>query len=98
MPEIILTVQHEAGLHARPLARFVRMVKQFDVQVQVYNLSAQRGPANGASPLAMLLLGVQQGHQVRIVASGPQAEPALEALRELIESNFVDESVEPGSG
>jgi phosphotransferase system HPr (HPr) family protein len=88
MPEIKMTVSHEAGLHARPLALFVKVAKGFKCDVKVKNLTSGQGPSNGKSPLELLLLGVQMGHEIEVTAEGEQADQALEALRTLVESNF----------
>ncbi|MCA9964425.1 MAG: HPr family phosphocarrier protein [Anaerolineales bacterium] len=90
MAEVILTVQHEAGLHARPLAQFVKTAKQFDAKIQVTSLTRGKGPVNGASPLHLLLLAVLRGHEIKIEAEGPQAEEALTALQALVESDFAE--------
>ncbi|MEZ4511234.1 MAG: HPr family phosphocarrier protein [Chloroflexota bacterium] len=90
MAEVILTVQHEAGLHARPLAQFVKAAKQFDAKIQVTSLTRGKGPVNGSSPLHLLLLAVLQGHQIKIEAVGPEAEEAVAALKALVEADFVD--------
>ena len=90
MAETTLTVQHEAGLHARPLAQFVKLAKQFDAAVEVTNLTRNKGPANGASPLKLMLLAVLQGHEIKISATGPQAEESVTALTKLINNNFEE--------
>lgn len=86
--EVILTVAHSAGLHARPLAQFVKVVKQFDASVDVWNLTLNKGPAKGDSPLKLMLLTVQQGHQIRIHADGAESEAVIKALSDLIHTNF----------
>ncbi|HRN51814.1 MAG TPA: HPr family phosphocarrier protein [Anaerolineales bacterium] len=82
------TIQHEAGLHARPLAQFVKTVKEYDAEVQVTNITRGKGPVSGASPVKLLLLAVLKAHEVEIEASGPQAEEVLVALDALIQDNF----------
>ncbi|MEN8240505.1 MAG: HPr family phosphocarrier protein [Chloroflexota bacterium] len=88
MPELKIEVDHESGLHARPLALFVKKAKEFESEIQVTNLVSGVGPKNGKSPLNLLLLAVNQGQEILIEADGPDAEDALAALVELIESNF----------
>ncbi len=88
MSQLLLTIEHDAGLHARPLAQFVKVVKQFDAEINVWNMTSNKGPAKGDSPLKLMLLTVKKGDQIRIEAHGEQSEPALSALRSLIESNF----------
>ena len=90
MAEIILTIQHEAGLHARPLAQFVKVARQFDASVEVTNLTREKGPVNGTSALKLMLLAVLQGHEIKISATGSQAEDALHALQALVENNFEE--------
>lgn len=88
MEEMKITVNHHAGLHARPLAQFVKTARQYDADVSVTNLTRGKGPAAGNSPLKLMLLAVSQGHEISISAEGPQAAEALSALKALIESNF----------
>lgn len=91
MPTTTFTIEHEAGLHARPLAQFVKTVNEFDAEVQVTNLTREKGPVNGASPLSLLILAVLDGHQIEVAADGPQAEEVLTALGDLIYNNFGEE-------
>ena len=93
MPEVTLTIHHEAGLHARPLAVFVKTAKTFDADITVKNLTTGKGPANGKSPLSLLLLGAQKGHQILINTTGPDADKAILALTKLVEHNFDREMI-----
>lgn len=88
MAEIKLTVNHESGLHARPLAQFVKTVKQYDSTIEVSNLTSGKGPARGDSPLKLMMLAVTAGNEIRISADGADADQAIEALTNLIENDF----------
>jgi phosphotransferase system HPr (HPr) family protein len=88
MPALTIQVNHSAGLHARPLAQFVKTVKSFNTTIQVRNLTNGKGPLNGASPVNLMLLSVLKGHEILIETEGEQAEEALLALKTLVESNF----------
>lgn len=91
MPDVLeITVFHEAGLHARPLAQFVKTVKQYDAQVTVWNKTLNKGPARGESPVKLMLLTVQRGHAIRIEAEGAQSADVLAALRDLIQRDFAE--------
>lgn len=92
MAETVVKVEHHAGLHARPLAIFVKCAKGFDSNIQVENLTNGKGPSNGKSSIKLMLLAVQAGHEIRISAEGDDSDDAVEALRELVVSDF--ESVE----
>jgi phosphotransferase system HPr (HPr) family protein len=91
MAEAVIRIDHASGLHARPLAAFVQVAKGFDADIKVENLTNGKGPMNGKSPLHLLMLTVQHGHEVRIHASGAQGDEALAALLRLIENDFVAE-------
>ena len=88
MPKLTLTIEHDAGLHARPLAQFVKTAKEFDADVQVTNLTREKGPVNGASPVQLLLLAVLKGHQIEVDATGQQADEFLAAVQNLVAGNF----------
>ena len=45
-------------------------------------------PVAGNSLLSLMALGVGRGATVRVTATGPQARPALDALRAMIEEGF----------
>jgi phosphotransferase system HPr (HPr) family protein len=89
MPEMKISINHEAGLHARPLAQFVKVVKSFNnTSVKVSNLTSGKGPVNGASPVNLLLLSVKKGDEINVNAEGDQADEVLKALISLVASNF----------
>jgi multiphosphoryl transfer protein len=94
--ELRITVANRLGLHARPAARFVQTAGRFDAAVTAENITAPAGPASARSLNGVATLGIQQGHEVLIKASGPQAAQALAALRDLAARNF-DEPAEAGS-
>ena len=73
-------VTTEAGLHARPAGQFVQTAARFSAKVRIANATAGRGPASARSILAILTLGVRQGHEVLLSAEGDDAEAALDAL------------------
>jgi multiphosphoryl transfer protein len=88
---ITLTVGNPLGLHARPAARFVQTVGGFDADVTVMNVTTGRGPASGRSLNAIATLGVRQGHEIAVAASGAQATDVLAALEALAERDFDEE-------
>jgi multiphosphoryl transfer protein len=94
--ELRITVANRLGLHARPAARFVQTVGQYDATVTAENVTVPAGPASARSLNGVATLGVQQGHEVLIKASGPQAPQVLAALRELADEDFGEPAVPPG--
>ncbi|MGZ4125825.1 MAG: dihydroxyacetone kinase phosphoryl donor subunit DhaM, partial [Actinomycetota bacterium] len=85
-----IVVSNRLGLHARPAARFVTTASGFDARVRVRDLTNGRGPADARSMNAVATLGVAQGHEIEVGASGPGAAAALDAIRALAEANFGD--------
>lgn len=95
MPEVTLTVQNRSGLHARPAAAFVRAAADFAADVRVTNLSRDPGlSASAKSVLAIMGLGVSQGHEIRIEATGEDADPAIASLASLV-GGGLDEASPP---
>jgi phosphoenolpyruvate-protein phosphotransferase/dihydroxyacetone kinase phosphotransfer subunit len=93
--QLRLTVRNRLGLHARPAARFVQTAARAQADVRVQNLTTGRGPVNAKSINAVATLGVLQGHEIEVSASGADGEAALDALRVLADINFGDEET-PG--
>jgi phosphocarrier protein FPr len=86
--EITLTLPNAHGLHARPAARFVHLSGNFKADILVHNLTKGKGPASAKSLNAVLSLAADHGDELAIMARGPQAQEALEALRQLVEAEF----------
>lgn len=85
MPEITLTIENKVGLHARPASKFVRMATEFASEITV---SYADKSVNAKSILTVLTLGAHKGAEINIKAEGEDADDALAALKELVESNF----------
>jgi multiphosphoryl transfer protein len=92
---IRLQIRNRLGLHARPAARFVQTAAAFDADVQVRNLTSGRGPASGRSLNGIATLGIRQGNEIEVAASGPQAGEALAALEELAQRDFDEQDGPP---
>lgn len=86
--EVVLRIEH--GLHARPAAKLVGVVGQFDAQVTVRDLETDRGPVDAGSLSRVATLNAQQNHRLEFAAGGPQAAEALEAIQALADRDFDD--------
>jgi phosphocarrier protein FPr/phosphocarrier protein len=69
-----LIVTLRQGLHARPAALLAQRAKSFGAQI---SLGAHGRHANARSVVAIMALGVRQGDELSIHASGADAEQAL---------------------
>lgn len=86
--ELRLVVRNTLGLHARPAARFVQTAGRFDAAITAENLTTHAGPASARSLNGIATLGVLQGHEVLVRATGPQSAEAISALGDLAERDF----------
>lgn len=82
------TIRNEHGLHARPGTMLVNVIKQFTSEITVTNLDGTGKPANGRSLMKVVALGVKKGHKLRFTAAGSDAEQALAAIGEAINSGL----------
>jgi len=78
------TLVNAAGLHARPAAEFVRLASAFDARVTVNGVDAK-------SLLRIMSLGLGKGKEVALVATGPDARAAVDALIALVDSGFGEQ-------
>ncbi|MGD8162144.1 fused PTS fructose transporter subunit IIA/HPr protein [Pantoea sp. FN0307] len=81
-------IRNEHGLHARPGTALVSVIKQFNCDVTITNLDGSGKPANGRSLMKVVALGVKKGHRLRFTASGEDAQQALNAIEEAINSGL----------
>src|SRR6266404_7249320 len=72
---LIVTLRH--GLHARPAALLAQRAKAFGAQA---SLSAHGRTANARSVVAIMALGVRQGDELSIQASGADAQQSVASL------------------
>jgi phosphocarrier protein len=79
---------NERGLHARASAKFVKTASQFDAHVTV---SRDGTTVEAQSIMGLMMLAAGIGSSVELVAEGPEAEEALEALTALIADRFEEE-------
>lgn len=86
--ELRLVVHNALGLHARPAARFVQTAGRFDATTTAENLTTHVGPASARSLNGIATLGVLQGHEILVRASGREAAQVLRALSDLAERDF----------
>ncbi|MEH2408419.1 phosphoenolpyruvate--protein phosphotransferase [Nostoc sp.] len=90
--EIRLIVSNRLGLHARPAAQFVATAARFKSQIRVQNLTRNTELVRGDSINQVTTLGVRQGHELVITASGSDADEALASLQVLFATNFGEDN------
>ena len=83
--ERVLKVVNEKGLHARASAKFVEVVENFNANAEVEKDGMS---VSGDSIMGLLMLAASRGTEIRVVTTGDQAEPLLEALAKLLDDKF----------
>jgi len=76
-----VVVVPEAGLHARPAAKFVKTAKGYSSDIVVVKDGTE---ANAKSSLRLMTLGAKHGDKITIRADGEDEEAAVDALAALI--------------
>lgn len=87
-----VVVQDPLGFHMRPLTVFAQRAGQFQCSVTVAK-DDQR--VNGKSPLELMLLAAEQGTELTLEVSGPDAAAAIDVLAELLAAPAVEEPPAP---
>jgi phosphotransferase system HPr (HPr) family protein len=82
----VVTIRHPLGLHLRKSRDVVQTANQFKANITAQNLSRDGQVVDVKSILQLMQLQARAGHQLRLSASGPDAQEALEALSILFES------------
>ena len=87
MPEVTeeLRVVNSLGLHARPAATLVQTVLKFQSDVHI-SLNGHR--VNAKSIMGLLTLAAAQGSILVVTCTGPDAEEAIAAVRNIVEAGF----------
>ena len=82
-----VVINNEEGLHARPASLFTKLAGRFQSDIEVTNGTNR---VDGKSMVHVLTLAAEKGTELEIEARGPDADEALDALVELVESNFTE--------
>jgi phosphocarrier protein len=86
--ETSLEIKNTDGLHMRPAMQFVDLASQYKCSVQVSNGEME---VDGKSIMQMSMLAATCGTRLKIRAEGADADKAIEALRDLVETKQFDE-------
>ncbi|MDH2997973.1 PTS fructose transporter subunit IIA [Pasteurellaceae bacterium LFhippo2] len=86
--EATFVIKNEHGLHARPSAMLVNEVKKYNATVQVQNLDRDSQLVSAKSLMKIVALGVVKGTRLRFVATGEEAQQALDGIGAAIEAGL----------
>ena len=80
-----VTVNNEVGLHARPATYFIQKANEFKSGIWV---EKEERRVNAKSRLGVLTLGIVKGTTITLIADGPDAKEAVEALAQLVDNQL----------
>ncbi|WP_118776182.1 fused PTS fructose transporter subunit IIA/HPr protein [Haemophilus haemolyticus] len=86
--EAVFVIKNEHGLHARPSAVLVNEVKKYNASVAVQNLDRNSQLVSAKSLMKIVALGVVKGARLRFVATGDEAQQAIDGIGAVIESGL----------
>lgn len=85
---VTVLICNRRGLHARASAKFVTLASQYDATVTV---SKDGSDVLGTSIMGLMMLAAAMGDQIEVKAEGAQADEALAALVNLVETKFGED-------
>ncbi|WP_447045121.1 HPr family phosphocarrier protein [Vreelandella sp. H-I2] len=88
MPERILTLTNQRGLHARAATKLVKCGQHFTAKIRIYK---QHQVADAANIMSLLMLAAPCGTELKVNAEGDDAEQALDAIQALFEARFEED-------
>ncbi len=84
-----VSIVNRLGLHARAAAKLVTLAAKYQADVQVRK---DGKTVSGKSIMGVMMLAAAQGSSVTLIASGSDAEQALDALAALIARRFDEDA------
>ena len=78
--EASFVIQNEHGLHARPSAVLVNEVKKYASKIEVQNVDKNSPLVSAKSLMKIVALGVTKGTTLRFMATGEDAQAALDGI------------------
>jgi phosphocarrier protein HPr len=83
-----IEITNRRGLHARASAKFVTLASSLNAEILV---AKDSNSVAGTSIMGLMMLGAAMGDVVTISTSGAEAETALAALIDLVETKFGED-------
>ncbi len=83
-----VTILNSRGLHARAAAKFAEAAGSFESKIEV---TKDGQSVSGLSIMGLMMLAASPGSNLEIVANGPDAEAAIDALEALIAARFEED-------
>lgn len=80
-----ITISNKLGLHARASAKLTKLAGSFGSEI---HLSRNGRRVNAKSIMGVMMLAAGMGSEIEIEVEGSDEQPAMDALRALIDGKF----------
>ncbi|MFA7691868.1 MAG: HPr family phosphocarrier protein [Candidatus Hydrogenedentes bacterium] len=80
-----VVVKNTLGIHARPAAALARRASEFQSEIYITFMGNR---VNAKSIMGLLTLGAGRGSRLVASCTGPDAQEALAAVKEVFETGF----------
>ena len=80
-------INNQLGLYARPATVFIQKANEFKSSIWI---EKEERRVNAKSLLGVLSLSIVKGTAINLIADGPDEDEAIEALTQLIGSDFSE--------
>ena len=87
MIQTTITISNKLGLHARASAKLTKLAGSFASEV---HLTRNGRRVNAKSIMGVMMLAAGMGSVVQIETDGADEQPAMDAIRALIDNKFVE--------
>ena len=81
MPKAYLKIDNQRGLHARAAAKFVKIARNYEIDITV---SKDGQTVSGISIMGLLMLAAMPGDKIVLETTGAQSIEGLKTLSNLI--------------
>lgn len=91
MEKVIISVANATGLHARPASQLAMKALGFHSSITIARSKEMDKKVNAKSLMKMLSLGISQGEEIVLEATGDDEKQAIATLEEFIKSGCGEE-------
>ena len=80
-------LDNKLGLHARPASLLAKKANEFEAEITL-SISGRNDEVNAKSIMEIMMLAAERGSVLHVTANGEDAQEALNAIEELLSTNF----------
>ena len=82
-----MTIVNKLGLHARAAMKLIDLASSFESRIRIHRDGRE---ADAKSIMKVMMLAASKGTSIEVVAQGPDAPDAVQAIERLVASRFEE--------